>query len=91
MEMKKASDYLIKFTNPQTDAPCSVFLFFVRGGEPLTANVPVGRFTSKAASGERWCGESNLFAAGTTIVRQAGPYPRADGNLPARPIRSANF
>jgi hypothetical protein len=40
--------------------------FFVRGGETLHARVPEGSFVLKYATGERWCGEVNLFSGDTT-------------------------
>jgi hypothetical protein len=72
MEMKQASDYFAKIEEPSNG--CAPLSLSVRGGEPLTTNVEIVNFH---ASGERWCGESNLFAAGTTVVETGRTITRA--------------
>jgi hypothetical protein len=102
IETPSGSNYFVKLTDSQTDVP--LLSFFVRGGEPLTTKVPIGSFTLKAASGDHWCGESNLFGGGTKIVETGRTIdfasneihtvsltPRAEGNLPIRAIRRGSF
>ena len=40
--------------------------FFIVGGETLRVRVPEGSFILKYATGDRWCGEVNLFGEDTT-------------------------
>jgi hypothetical protein len=102
IETPSGSNYFIKLTDSQTDSP--LLSLFVRGGEPLTTKVPIGNFTLKAASGEHWCGESNLFGGSTKIVEAGRSInfapnemhtvsltPRSEGNLPTRAIPRGNF
>lgn len=96
------SNYFVKLADPTTDAP--MLSLFVHGGEPLTAKVPVGSFMLRPASGDRWCGEANLFGGSTHIVETGRAVdflpneihtvtlsPQADGNLPIRTIGRRNF
>ena len=96
------SNYFVKLAEPKTDA--SMLSLFVHGGEPLTAKVPLGSFILRAASGDRWCGEANLFGGNTHIVEAGRTVeflpneihtitlsPQADGNLPIRTIGRGKF
>ncbi len=43
----------------------TVLTVFVRGGQTVRFNVPLGSYRMKYAAGEKWYGESHLFGAGT--------------------------
>jgi hypothetical protein len=86
----------------QTETP--VISYFIRGGQTLVTTAPTGDFVLKAASGERWCGENNLFGGNTSIVEtvrtisfasdethKISLQPRPGGNLPLRSIGRAKF
>jgi hypothetical protein len=47
-----------------------VMTFFIVGGETLRVRVPEGSFILKYATGDRWCGEANLFGQ-DTATKQA--------------------
>jgi hypothetical protein len=96
------ANYFVKLVDAQADAP--IISYFVLGGQPLTTTAPTGRFILKAASGEHWCGESNLFGGDTNIVETGRAItfasdeihtirlqPRRNGNLPLRNIGRAKF
>ena len=96
------ANYFVKLVDAQGDLP--VISYFVLGGQPLTTTAPAGHFILKAASGEHWCGETNLFGGGTSIVETGRAIsfaldeihtislqPRRNGNLPLRNIGRAKF
>jgi hypothetical protein len=96
------SNFFVKLAQPETAKP--VLSIFVHGGVPVTVKVPLGSFILKAASGEHWCGETNLFGGDTVIVETGRTIefqaqqihtvtlsPRPDGNLPMRPIARGKF
>jgi hypothetical protein len=81
-----------------------VISYFIRRGQPLVTTAPTGDFSLKAASGERWCGQNNLFGGNTSIVetgrtisfasdetQKISLQPRPDGDLPLRNIGRAKF
>jgi hypothetical protein len=96
------TNYFVRLVDAQNETP--VISYFVRGGQPLATTAPTGRFILKAASGEHWCGESNLFGGDTSIVEtgrtitfasdeihRISLQPRSNGNLPLRNIGHAKF
>jgi hypothetical protein len=96
------TNYFVKLVDAQGETPA--ISYFVRGGQPLATTAPAGQFVLKAASGEHWCGESNLFGGDTSIVETGRAvtfasdeihtislHPRPNGNLPVRTIGRANF
>jgi hypothetical protein len=60
------ANYFVKLVDAQADAP--VISYFIRGGQPLATTAPTGHFVLKAASGEHWCGENNLFGGNTDTI-----------------------
>jgi hypothetical protein len=96
------TNYFIKFDSPRTNS--TVIAFFVHGGIPVRAFMPVGEFILKSASGQNWCGEHALFGFDTTI-NEAGRIvrfdydtehtiritPMRDGNLPVKHIPLGKF
>jgi hypothetical protein len=45
----------------------SALLFFIYGGQPLNADVPLGEFRIKYAIGNYWCGDADLFGNDTVF------------------------
>jgi hypothetical protein len=43
--------------------------FFVEGGSALDADVPLGTFIIKYATGKTWCGDRELFGPDTVTSR----------------------
>lgn len=95
-------NYFVKFESPQTSRP--VITFFVHGGTPMHAMMPIGRVTLKSADGHDWCGESNLFGGSTSIVEADRSIvfwdgeehtiwltPSREGNLRLNPIPRSKF
>lgn len=83
--------YLVKLDNVAIGSPA--LLFFLEGGPPLEARVPLGQFKLKYAAGNHWCGDSDLFgddiffneAAETlTVTRPAAGAARQTIELPLR-------
>lgn len=96
------SNFFVKLAQPETGKP--ILSIFAHGGTPVTVRVPVGSFTLKAASGEHWCGETNLFGGETRIIETGRTIDflaqqihtvtlnaRPDGNLPIRAIARGKF
>jgi hypothetical protein len=53
------ANYFIKLEDSATQLPIQTF--FIRGGQTMEANVPLGQFLLKYATGDAWCGENDLF------------------------------
>lgn len=53
------ANYFIKLEDSVTHEPIQTF--FVRGGQTIESNVPLGQFVLKYATGNLWCGENDLF------------------------------
>jgi hypothetical protein len=51
--------YLVNLEKVATGFPA--LLFFLYGGQPLNASVPLGEFRLKYAAGSHWCGAADLF------------------------------
>jgi hypothetical protein len=96
------SNYFVKLEDATTHLP--IMSFFIHGGGSVDAQVPAGIFTMKVASGQAWCGETNLFGSDTSIDATArtlsfyegnghsvtvSRVPR--GNLPIRRISRGDF
>jgi hypothetical protein len=84
-------NYLVKLDNVAIGSPA--LLFFLEGGHPLEARVPLGEFKLKYAAGNHWCGDSDLFgddiffneAAETlTVARPTSGATRLTIELPLR-------
>jgi hypothetical protein len=58
------SNYFVKLVDAVTESP--VRSFFVYGGSTIEADVPLGSFILKYATGRYWCGEFDLFGPDTT-------------------------
>jgi len=65
-------NYFVMLVTRTTDAP-ALFLF-IRSGEVLSVEVPVGEYELRYAAGETWYGEQYLFGPDTA-------YRRADAEL----------
>jgi len=57
------ANYFIKLEDSVTRQP--VQTFFIRGGQTMQSNVPLGQFVLKYATGNSWCGENDMFGTGT--------------------------
>jgi len=57
--------YLVNLENVATGLPA--LLFFLYGGQPLNASVPLGEFRLKYATGIHWCGDADLFGDDTVF------------------------
>ena len=53
------ANYFIKLEDSVTHKPIQTF--FIRGGQTMESNVPLGQFVLKYATGSSWCGEDDLF------------------------------
>ncbi len=70
------SNYFLKIEEASTKVPA--MSVFIRGGEVLSTQVPEGRFIVKAASGQYWCGQRDLFGSQTTTGCFRQTYPFSD-------------
>ena len=57
------ANYFIKLEDSVTREP--VQTFFIRGGQTMQSNVPLGHFILKYATGNSWCGEDEMFGTET--------------------------
>ena len=57
------SNYLVKLADASTRQP--VLTVFVRGGETVSIDVPLGTYTVKYAAGDKWYGYRFLFGPTT--------------------------
>jgi hypothetical protein len=57
--------YLVSLEKVSTGLPA--LLFFLYGGQPLDASVPLGEFRLKFAAGSNWCGDADLFGDDTVF------------------------
>jgi hypothetical protein len=57
------ANYFIKLEDSVTRQP--VQTFFIRGGQTMQSNVPLGQFVLKYATGNSWCGENDMFGTET--------------------------
>jgi hypothetical protein len=68
-EIKSAYDshHLVKLADAATGKP--VMTVFVRGGSTVKVDVPLGNFTVKYASGDKWYGDTHLFGPDTAYSK----------------------
>ena len=61
LEIRTAAgaNYFVKLESSTTGNPIQTF--FIRGGQTMQSNVPLGQFVLKYATGNVWCGENDLF------------------------------
>jgi hypothetical protein len=57
------SNYFVKLQEVGNGRP--VLAFFIHGGSTVTADVPLGSFVLKYATGATWCGAKKLFGPDT--------------------------
>ncbi|WP_146992064.1 hypothetical protein [Bradyrhizobium macuxiense] len=57
------SNYFVKINDATSGRP--VLALYLYGGSTVETQVPRGAFTLKYATGETWCGESELFGLST--------------------------
>jgi hypothetical protein len=57
------ANYFVKLEDSVTREP--VQTFFIRGGQTMQSNVPLGQFVLKYATGKSWCGENDMFGTET--------------------------
>ncbi len=57
------ANYFIKLEDAVTREPIQTF--FIRGGQTMQSNVPLGQFVLKYATGNSWCGENDMFGTET--------------------------
>jgi hypothetical protein len=66
------SHHLVKLSDAATGR--SVLTIFVRGGTTVEAKVPLGTYTVKYASGDKWYGDLHLFGPETTYSKADDPF-----------------
>ena len=44
-------------------------MIYIRGGDPFTTKVPLGSYYVRAASGNTWYGEDDLFGPNTAFFK----------------------
>lgn len=76
--------------------------FYVRGGSPLTVNVPVGTYELRYAAGQVWYGPKYLFGPDTvrkkgdklvsfSVTRTADGVTWTEGTVELIPQTGGNF
>ena len=63
----RGSNYFVKLEEAANQNP--VLAFFIHGGSTVTANVPLGRFVLKYATGTSWCGLEEMFGPDTATFK----------------------
>ncbi len=75
----RGSYYLIRLYDYDSDRV--KFSVFVHGGKSLYIDVPLGTYTIKYASGDKWYGSNNLFGAETQYFKTETSFDfRTEGN-----------
>ena len=72
IKTSRGANYLVKLVSVGTGQP--VMTIFVRGGNTVSTEVPLGTYEVKYASGEKWYGHEHLFGPDTS-------YSKADTQL----------
>ena len=68
----RGSNYLVKLTDAGSGA--LVLTVFVRGGETVNVDVPLGTFIVKYASGDSWYGYDHLFGENTAYSKASTDF-----------------
>lgn len=68
----RGSNYLVKLANAVSGQP--VQTIFVRGGETINIDVPLGTFIVKYASGDTWYGYDYLFGDKTSYSKASKDF-----------------
>jgi hypothetical protein len=97
IESSAGSNYFVKIINSVNNQP--VVSFFVHGGQNLATRVPTVTFAIRDATGDKWCGEQNLFGTSTTMeegtqqrsflyghIYRYGLTKLRDGNFPTKRV-----
>lgn len=64
---QSGSDYFVKVTNQYTGEDVSTI--YIRGGDTISIEVPLGTYEIKYASGETWYGDQKLFGTQTSYSK----------------------
>lgn len=73
------NSYLVKLVNASTDQP--VLTVFVRGGNTVNLDVPIGTYIVKYAAGEKWYGYTYFFGPTTSYSKADETFTfRYNGN-----------
>ena len=97
------ANYMVKLDDAYTREP--VMSLYVPAGTTQDVEVPIGQYVLKSASGERWCGDNELFgtSTSTSIAIETFSFASADvhwtvelirqksGNLRQRAIPRSEF
>ena len=97
------ANYMVKLDDANTREP--VMSLYVPAGTTQDVEVPIGQYVLKSASGERWCGDNELFgtSTSTSIAIETFSFASADvhwtvelirqksGNLRQRAIPRSEF
>jgi hypothetical protein len=70
---KAGANYFVKIATPLTGT--AVMSFFVRGGMPLTVNVPVGTYELRYCAGQVWYGPIHKFGPSTACHKADDLFP----------------
>jgi hypothetical protein len=68
--------YLVKITSPGSTVPVSEF--FIRGGETVESQLPLGTYELKYASGKTWFGTIHLFGPETSYSKAESLFEFVD-------------
>lgn len=63
----QSGDYLIKLQAPKRKTP--ELMFYVRGGQTVTVDVPLGTFELRYANGSQWQSQNCLFGMQTALSK----------------------
>lgn len=67
IKVSEGSHYWVKIENALTGDELASY--FIRAGETLNIEVPIGSYEVKYASGKQWYGESELFGTNTSYAK----------------------
>lgn len=66
------SHYFVKLSDAATGRP--VIAVFVRGGQTVSVDVPLGNYVVKYASGDQWLGYDSLFGPATSYSKASKTF-----------------
>ena len=67
IKTSQGANYLVKLVSAYSQSP--IMTIFIRGGNQVTTEVPLGSFEVKYASGEKWYGYQYLFGPNTVYSK----------------------
>ena len=102
LKTASGSNYFVKLNHAASGRP--VLAFYLNGGSTFETQVPLGAFVLKYATGNVWCGDSELFGSSTATNEADKVFQfedeheytieliaRRNGNLPTKRISRDTF